>query len=228
MFSLLFMGMNSTVYSHSTDLQIEKHPLLLSRLIPFNPLQTCYSSSFYFCFPTGFSESAAEVLIWKDRGRRYSDSPLATSKRCHFCSPLGCSLHPTRWPPAWSSLTPTNFLCSSSTASRKPPFCPSCRPLGCQVQPRRPSPSLSEPQVWPLWRYLQGIRYELNIFISAASCLHPVSAAISEPDGAAARATLPASFLLILLSTPDTFLRPFRSLPLFHTLHCSSLLAPGT
>lgn len=145
-----------------------------------------------------------------------------------FCSPLGCSLHPTRWAPAWSSLTPTtNFLCSSSTASRKPPFCPSRRPLGCQVQPRRPSPSLSEPpQVWPLSLYLQGVRHELNIFISAASCLHPVSAAISEPDGAAAaRATFPASFLLILLSTPDTFL---RSLPLFHTLHCSSLLAPGT
>lgn len=33
---------------------------------------------------------------------------------------------------------------------------------------------------------------------------------------------------LILLSTIDTFLLPFRSIPLFHTLHCSSLLAPGT
>lgn len=62
----------------------------------------------------------------------------------------------------------------------------------------------------------------------AASCLHPLSAAISEPDGGAARATFPASFLLIHLSTPDTFLRLFRSLPLFHTLQCSSLLAPGT
>lgn len=74
----------------------------------------------------------------------------------------------------------------------KPPPCSSSRPPGCLVQPRHasPSPFALSPSL--------NIDHKLNIFISAASCLHPlVSCHLLLP--------LSQSFSLMLLSTPDTF-----------------------